>query len=125
MIGRGLIALAAAGAIFSHVGSAGAAGDPEAGKKVFNKCVACHAIEPGKNKVGPSIFGVYGRKAGMDPTYKYSDAMKNSGLVWDEATLNTYLEKPQEIVKGSKMTFVGLKDPADRANVIAYMQTLK
>lgn len=105
--------------------SAFAAGDAEAGKKVFAKCAACHAIEAGKNKVGPSLFGVFGRKAGTDATYKYSEVMKNSGLTWDEATLMTYLEKPQEMVKGSKMTFAGLKDPADRANVIAYLQTLK
>lgn len=102
-----------------------AAGDADAGKKVFAKCAACHAVEAGKNKVGPSMFGVFGRKAGLDPTYKYSEVMKNSGLTWDEATLMTYLEKPQDMVKGSKMTFAGLKDPADRANVIAYMQTLK
>ena len=105
-------------------GSAGAA-DADAGKKVFTKCSACHAVEAGKNKVGPSLFGIVGKKAGSDPTYKYSDNMKNSGLTWDEKTLNTYLEKPQEMVKGSKMAFAGLKDPTDRANVIAYLQTLK
>lgn len=117
--------LAAAAALAFVSGSALAAGDAEAGKKVFAKCAACHAVEAGKNKVGPSMFGVFGRKAGSDATYKYSDAMKNSGLTWDQATLMTYLEKPQEIVKGSKMTFAGLKDAPDRENVIAYLQTLK
>jgi cytochrome c len=114
-----------AAAFLIGVGHASAAGDPEAGKKVFNKCAACHSVEAGKNKVGPSLFGIVGRKAGTDPTYKYSDNMKNSGLTWDEKTLDAYLEKPQEMVKGSKMAFAGLKDPADRANVIAYLQTLK
>lgn len=120
-----LSTLTAAAVVALATGSAFAAGDADAGKKVFAKCAACHAVEPGKNKVGPSMFGVFGRKAGTDATYKYSEVMKNSGLTWDEATLMTYLEKPQEIVKGSKMTFAGLKDATDRANVIAYLQTLK
>lgn len=124
MFPRAIIAIAAAGLIAAATSPA-AAGDAAAGEKVFKKCSACHSPEPGKNKVGPSMFGVFGRKAGMDPTYKYSDAMKNSGLVWDEKTLDTYLEKPQAMVKGSKMTFAGLPNPEDRANVIAYLQTLK
>ncbi len=119
------LAVLAAALLLIGANNAAAAGDPVAGKKVFNKCSACHATEPGKNKVGPSLFGIVGRKAGEDPTYKYSDNMKNSGLTWDEKTLDTYLEKPQEMVKGSKMVFAGLKDPADRANVIAFLQTLK
>jgi cytochrome c2 len=119
-----LILLAAA-AFLIGAGQAAAAGDADAGKKVFNKCSACHAVEAGKNKIGPSLFGIVGRKAGTDPTYKYSDNMKNSGLTWDEKTLDTYLEKPQDVVKGSKMVFAGLKDPKDRENVIAYLQTLK
>lgn len=118
------VALAATLAVVG-VSEARAAGDAEAGKKVFNKCAACHAVEPGKNKVGPSLFGVYGRKAGSDETYKYSDVMKNSGLTWDAKTLDTYLAAPQDVVKGSKMTFAGLKDPTERENVIAYLQTLK
>jgi cytochrome c len=125
MFPRILIALAAAGLIAGAITPAAAAGDAEAGKKVFNKCVACHAVEPGKNKVGPSLFGVFGRKAATDETYRYSDAMKASGLTWDEKTLMTYLENPQALVKGSKMTFAGLPSADDRANVIAYLQTLK
>ncbi|MFO1128757.1 MAG: cytochrome c family protein [Rhodospirillales bacterium] len=107
------------------VGSGAYAADVEAGKKAFAKCAACHSVEPGKNKVGPSLFGVVGRKAGTDPTYKYSDVMKDSGLTWDVATLNTYLENPQAMVKGSKMTFAGVKDATERANIIAYLETLK
>jgi cytochrome c len=119
------LTMLAAAAFLLGAGEAAAAGDVEAGKKVFNKCAACHAVEAGKNKVGPSLFGIVGKKAGTDPTYKYSDNMKNSGLTWDEKTLDTYLEKPQEMVKGSKMAFAGLKDPKDRENIIAYLQTLK
>ncbi len=102
-----------------------AAADVEAGKKAFSKCAACHAIEPGKNKVGPSLFGVVGRKAGTVEGFSYSPAMKDSGLTWDAATLNTYLEKPNALVKGTKMGFPGIKDADERANVIAYLATLK
>ncbi|MFO1154227.1 MAG: cytochrome c family protein [Rhodospirillales bacterium] len=119
------LAMLATAAILLGAGHAAAAGDAEAGKKVFNKCAACHSIEAGKNKVGPSLFGIFGRKAGTEPSYNYSEVMKNSGLTWDEATLNTYLENPQGMVKGSKMAFVGIKDSVERANLIAYLQTLK
>lgn len=119
-----LATIVAAAALLLAAGSARAA-DAEAGKKVFAKCAACHAIEAGKNKVGPSLFGIVGRKAASDPTFKYSEPMKNSGLTWDPKTLDTYLEKPMEMVKGSKMTFAGLPKPEDRANVIAYLETLK
>jgi cytochrome c len=125
MLSRAFIVLAAAGLIAATVTPASAAGDAEAGKKVFNKCAACHSIEPGKTRVGPSLFGVVGRKAGTLEGYSYSSAMKGSGLTWDEATLNTYLENPQGVVKGTKMTFLGVKDPTERANVIAYLETLK
>lgn len=105
-------------------GQAGAA-DVEAGKKVFNKCAACHSVEPGKTKVGPSLWGVVGRKAGTLEGYSFSAAMKNSGLTWDVSTLELYLAKPSEVVKGSKMAFAGIKDPTELADVVAYLQTLK
>jgi len=97
------------------------AGDAEAGKKVFAKCAVCHVVDKPQNKVGPTLHGVIGRPAGTVEGFKYSDAMKNSGLVWDEATLDAYLENPKEHVKGTKMAFAGLKKPEDRANVIAYI----
>ncbi len=101
------------------------ADDAEAGKKVFNKCAACHSIEPDKVRVGPSLFGVVGRKAGTLPGFNYSTAMKDYGVVWNAETLNVYLEAPMQVVKGTKMTFPGLKDATERANVIAYLETLK
>jgi cytochrome c len=107
-------------------GSAQAAGDAVAGKKVFNKCMACHDAKTEKNKVGPSLLGVIGRTAGTLESYqsKYSDSMKEAGaggLVWDEATLTPYLRDPKAVVPKTKMAFPGLKDDADIANVIAYL----
>jgi len=106
-------------------GAALADGDAAAGQKVFNKCKACHSPEAGKNKIGPSLHGVVGRNAGAAEGYKYSSAMAESGLVWDEATLDKFLTKPKDLVNGTKMTFAGLKKEDERANVIAYLKTLQ
>jgi cytochrome c len=100
------------------------AADAENGKSVFKKCKACHAID-GKNKVGPHLDGVLGRKAGAVDGFNYSKAMKNSGKTWDEATLDAYLKDPKGFVPGNKMVFVGVKDDADRADLVAYLATLK
>lgn len=118
-----LLALAA-GALFA-VSSIAQAADVEAGKTVFNKCKACHSDKAGENKVGPSLFGVVGRPSGSVAGYKYSDAMTNAKLTWDAATLEKWLTKPSELVKGTKMVFPGLPNQADRDNVIAYLSTLK
>lgn len=91
----------------------------------FNQCKACHKVEAGKHGVGPSLFGVYGRKAGLADGYKYSDAHMKSGLTWDDATLAKYLADPKATVPGNKMAFAGLKKPEDRANVIAYLSQQK
>lgn len=91
----------------------------------FNQCKACHKVEAGKHGVGPSLFGVYGKKAGTIEGFKYSDAHKNSGLTWDEATLTKYLADPKATIPGNKMAFAGLKKPEDVKAVIEYMKTLK
>lgn len=101
-----------------------AAADAAAGERVFLKCRACHQIGEGAhNSVGPVLNGVVGRKAGTYPGYNYSEANKNSGLVWDEATLKEYLKNPQAKVPGTKMTFPGLSREKDIDDVIAYLKT--
>jgi len=99
--------------------------DAAAGEKVFAKCKACHVADQDKNKVGPSLHGVIGRTAGTHPGFQYSPAMVEagkSGVVWNDETLTTYLRSPKGMVKGTKMAFVGLKNDADIANVIAYLK---
>ena len=98
-------------------------GDAVAGEKVFGQCKTCHVAEKGVNRVGPSLWGVVGRTAGSIAGFKYSPANKNSGLVWTDTQLFTYLEAPQKVVPGTYMSFAGLKKPQDRANVIAYLKT--
>lgn len=123
------IAVAAA-ALSATVANAQAAapmpkGDAVKGAVVFNQCKVCHVVEPAKNRVGPTLYGVVGRKSGTVPGYTYSVANKNSGLIWTQAQLYTYLEAPQKVIKGTKMAFAGLKKPQDRADVIAFLATKK
>jgi cytochrome c len=115
-----VIGIAAALAAFST--PALADGDAEKGKKVYNKCKACHTLAEGKNKVGPSLFGVMGQPAARLQGFKYSKALKESGLTWDEETMEKYLTKPKALVPGTRMTFAGLKKEADIDNVIAYIK---
>lgn len=110
------LALAALG------GTNASAADVEAGKKVFKKCKACHSLKPGKKKVGPSLHDVVGNKAGQFKGYKYSKALKKADITWDYASLDAYLTKPRKFLKGTKMSFVGLKKKKDRDNVIAYIK---
>ena len=91
----------------------------------FAQCRSCHSVEPGKHGVGPSLAGIYGTKAGELPGYTFSDAMKGSGLTWDDATLDAWLEKPSKVVPGTKMVFFGMPDPAKRKEVIEYIKALK
>src|SRR5512145_1978916 len=98
------------------------AGDPALGKKVFAKCQACHSLEAGKNKVGPTLHGVMGRASGSEAEFNYSEAMKNAHLTWDPETLDKYLAKPKEVVPGTKMAFPGIPGEKDRADLISYLE---
>ena len=104
------------------ISAAAHAGDAAAGKKVFKKCKACHYAAKDKNKTGPHLVNLIGREAGTVEGYKYSKAMKSSGIVWDEDTLTAYLRAPKKYLKGTKMAFAGLRKDADIANVIAYLK---
>jgi cytochrome c len=96
--------------------------DAEAGKKVFQKCAPCHSVGPGAtNKVGPNLSGLVGRKSGTEEGFSYSDAMKNSGLTWDEATFKEYITDPKKKVPGNKMLFPGVKDELERDDLFAYL----
>jgi cytochrome c len=110
-------------ALASALATTAVAQDVTAGEKTFNVCRACHEIGDGaKNEVGPVLNGVVGRKSGSYPGYNYSDANKNSGLIWDEATLQEYLKNPRAKVPGTKMLFSGLKRDDDIVNVIAFLK---
>ena len=97
-------------------------GDAAKGEKVFGKCKACHEIATDKNKVGPTLQGVIGRKAGTVAGFKYSEAMVNSGVTWDAATIAEYVAKPKEFIAGNKMAFAGLKKEDEIENLVAYIQ---
>ncbi len=109
------------GCALALAGSAAAA-DAAKGKKVFNKCKACHSLKAGKKKIGPDLAKLIGREAGSVKKFKYSKAMKKSGIVWNEETLDKYLTKPRKFLKGTKMAFPGLKKKADRDNLIAFLK---
>ena len=100
------------------------AADAVKGKKLFTKCKACHNTDAPKHKVGPHLVGIIGRKAGSAEGYtKYSKAIKDSGIVWDEANLDKWLTNPKGMYPGTKMIYPGLKSADDRANVIEYLKT--
>ena len=102
------------------------AADPAAGKQVFQQqCAICHADKPGVNKIGPSLFGVVGRHTGSEPGYDYSVANKNANLTWTPEVLDKYIAHPQKVVPGTKMPYGGLANATKRANLIAFLATLK
>jgi len=115
---------AAGDQLASAEASSSAASDTGTVPAAFAQCQSCHSATPGENGIGPSLAGVYGTKAAEVPGYDFSEAMKKSGLTWDEPTLDRYLTSPQTVVPGTKMTFPGLTDPAKRAATIAYLKSI-
>jgi cytochrome c len=109
--------------LMAMVPLAAQAADIDAGKTVFNRCKVCHKLEAGASgSLGPSLHGVFGRKAGTVEGYNYSAAMKESGIVWDDETLEKYLRDPKGFIPGNKMAFPGLRDDTERANLLAYLK---
>ncbi len=119
---RLLLSVAAILALGLSAAGAQAAGDADAGKKVFAKCKACHQLQAGKNGVGPSLHGLFGRKSGTAEGFKYSDAMKEKAVTWNEETLAAYLANPKGYVPGNKMVFPGIKKESELADIIAYLK---
>ena len=119
MIARNLMI----GAVFMVAAGAACAqqGDPKRGQKVFDNCAACHSTERGVNGVGPSLHGVFGRKAGEGDDFRYSPALKRSGITWTQKSLDEFIADPQKSVPANRMPYSGIPDPRDRADLIAYM----
>ena len=102
-----------------------AAGDAKRGAKLFSQCMACHSTTPGEHLTGPSLAHVWNRKAASAEGFqRYSDALKKSGLVWDAATLDKWLADPQALVRGTSMTFSGIRNAEQRRDVIAYLKAV-
>lgn len=127
MYKTGLLVAGVAAITLMSANVARAAGDAAAGKTVFHRvCAACHSDEAsGPRKLGPTLFGVVGRKAGSVEGFRYSQANKSSGITWTPEVLDEYLKDPKAKVPGTIMAFAGLKNDTERQNVIAYLETLK
>lgn len=116
------VGIIVAGAFMVFAQSALAAGDVENGKKVYKKCAACHSLEEGKKKVGPTLYGVFGRTSGQLEGFKFSKALVAAEIVWDETTIDAYIADPKGYIPKNRMAFAGLKKEQDRADVIAYIK---
>lgn len=115
-------------AVFAVLAPPANAQDVANGEDVFKKCRVCHNVGPGAtNKIGPALQGIFGRKAGIAEGFNYSDAMRDAGvkgLAWTDETIDKYLNDPRAFIPGNKMAFVGVKDDADRKDVIAYLRSV-
>jgi cytochrome c2 len=116
------IARLAAIVLVAAANAAHADGDAARGEKRFEECVACHSTERGTNAVGPTLFGVFDRKAGELADYRYSPALKRSGITWTAQTLDAFIADPQQVVPANRMPYAGMPDAGARADLIAYLQ---
>jgi cytochrome c2 len=106
---------------FALIAQAQGVGDAQRGTQVYAQCKICHSLEAGKNMIGPSLYGLIGRKAGSLPGFAYSPAMKNSNVTWNNDTLSKYLTDPKAFIPGDKMAFTGIKDPSKLGDLLAYL----
>jgi cytochrome c len=107
-------------ALAAALGSASAAGNPQAGEKIYERCAGCHSL--GQDRAGPRHCGLIGRRAGTVAGFDYSPAMKRSGLVWNKATLDRFLADPMKVVPGTAMGYAGIDDKQERTDLIAYLE---
>jgi cytochrome c len=115
-----LVTLALSGALIP-VATALADGDPVRGEARFQDCAACHKLEAGVNEVGPSLHGIFTRKAGELADFRFSPAMKRSGINWTPETLDKYIADPQALIPANRMAYAGMADAGDRADLVAYL----
>ena len=113
--------LALLGATLLVIGNARADSDAARGEVRFQECAACHKLDAGSNGVGPSLHGIFERKAAELTDFRYSPALKRSGITWSAQTLEAYLTDPQALVPGNRMPYAGMADPQGRADLIAYL----
>ena len=114
--------LSSAIVLLSMHGVAHAQGDPKRGEKLFEDCRACHSVERGVNGVGPTLHGVFGRRAAARDDFRYSPALKRSGITWTPQTMDAFVTDPQKAVPANRMPYAGMPDARDRADLIMYMQ---
>lgn len=117
---RTIVVIAAA--LLVGTAAANADGDAGRGEKKFEDCVACHSLDRNVHNVGPSLYGVFDRKAGGAEEFRYSPAMKRSGIVWTPQTVDTFIADPQAAVPANRMPYAGMTSESDRADLIAYLQ---
>jgi cytochrome c len=110
-----------AATLLAATSGAWADGDAARGEKLFAECAACHSLDRAVESVGPSLYGVIGRKAGEGGDFRYSPALKRSGIIWNEQSIDAFVADPQAVVPGNRMPFAGIPDAAARADLIAYL----
>lgn len=116
------LSIMAVALVFVEVRASGG-GDTAMGRRLFAQCGSCHATSPdAPEKIGPNLHGIFGKKAGSNPDFAYSEAMKESGVVWGERELDRFIEKPSDFIPGNKMVFLGVSKEQARADIIAYLK---
>lgn len=117
-----IVGLLCAAAFAAATGAALADGDAAKGEKKFEECHACHSLDKNAESVGPSLYGVFGRKAGTLADFRYSPAMKRSNIVWSPEGVDAFITDPQKAVPANRMPYAGMANAADRADLIAFLQ---